>query len=270
MYKRFWIICSVVATALLVLSVFGLSSLGMHEKGLRAERQQEFIANVAHEFLTPLTTINSYTEMLIDDEVSDRELQKEFYNTISQEVSRLSSFIQNLLNMSKIEMGGLTLDSGLIKSDWLVSDCVTAVEKAAEEKQITLTKNLPDNFPTLIGDKELLKTAIINLLGNAVKYTPPDGQITFSLSQADEEVVFEVSDTGYGISGDELPKIFDKFFRSKNPSILDEKGSGLGLAMTAEIIQLHGGRIEAQSELDKGTHFTVRLPREEYYLGKQS
>lgn len=232
--------------------------------------QHEFIANVAHEFLTPLTTINSYTEMLIDDEVSDRELQKEFYNTISQEVSRLSSFIQNLLNMSKIEMGGLTLDSGLVKTDWLVSDCVTAVEKAAEEKQITLIKNLPDNYPTLMGDKELLKTAIINLLGNAIKYTPSGGQIKFSLSQADNEIIWEVSDTGYGISGEELPQIFDKFFRSKNPSILDEKGSGLGLAMTSEIIQLHGGKIEAQSELGNGTRFTIRLPREEYYLGNQA
>ena len=210
------------------------------------------------------------TEMLIDDEVSDRELQKEFYNTISQEVSRLSSFIQNLLNMSKIEMGGLTLDFGLLKTDWLVSDCVTAVEKAAEEKQITLTKNLPDNFPTLIGDKELLKTAIINLLGNSVKYTPPGGQINFSMSQEDDEILCEVSDTGYGIAEEELPQIFDKFFRSKNPSILEEKGSGLGLAMTAEIIQLHGGRIEAQSELGKGTHFRIRLPREEFYLGKQT
>ena len=230
--------------------------------------QHEFIANVAHEFLTPLTTINSYTEMLIDDEVSDRELQKEFYNTIGQEVSRLSSFIQNMLNMSKIEMGGLTLDSGLLKTDWLVSDCITAVEKAAEEKQIRLTKNLPDNFPTLIGDKELLKTAIINLLGNSVKYTPRGGQINFSLSQDDGEIVCEVSDTGYGIAEEELPQIFDKFFRSKNPNILEEKGSGLGLAMTAEIIQLHGGKIEVQSELGKGTHFTIRLPREEYYLGK--
>ncbi len=232
--------------------------------------QHEFIANVAHEFLTPLTTINSYAEMLIDDEVSDRELQKEFYNTISEEVGRLSSFIQNLLNMSKIEMGGLTLDSGLVKTDWLITDCLTAVEKAAVEKQITLKQNMPDNFPTLIGDKELLKIAIINLLGNAVKYTPQGGQINFSLSQADQEVVFEVSDTGYGIAADELPQIFDKFFRSKNPNILEEKGSGLGLAMTAEIIQLHGGSIEAQSELDKGTHFTVRLPREEFYLGNQS
>ncbi|RJQ48359.1 MAG: PAS domain-containing protein [Desulfobacteraceae bacterium] len=231
--------------------------------------QHDFIANVAHEFLTPLTTINSYTEMLIDDEVGDRELQKEFYNTISEEVSRLSTFIQNLLNMSKIEMGGLTLDSGLVKSDWLVSDCLMAVEKAALEKKITIHKDLPDNYPTLIGDKELLKTALINLLGNSVKYTPPNGRIQFSLSESDGEVVFNISDTGYGISGEELPHIFEKFFRSKSPQILEQKGSGLGLAMTSEIIQLHNGKIEVQSELNKGTHFTVRLPREEFYLGTQ-
>jgi len=229
--------------------------------------QHEFIANVAHEFLTPLTTINSYTEMLIDDEVTDRELQKEFYNTISDEVGRLSTFIQNLLNMSKIEMGGLTLDSGLVKTDWLVLDCIKAVEKTAQEKQIALQKKLPDNFPTLIGDKELLKTALINLLGNAVKYTPEGGQIIFSLSEGEAEVVFEVSDTGYGISEEELPRIFEKFYRSKNPNILEQKGSGLGLAMTAEIVQLHEGKIEVESELNKGTHFTVRLPREEFTLG---
>ncbi len=231
--------------------------------------QHDFIANVAHEFLTPLTTINSYTEMLIDDEVGDKELQKEFYNTISEEVSRLSTFIQNLLNMSKIEMGGLILDSGLVKSDWLVSDCLTAVEKAAVEKKITIHKDLPDNYPTLIGDKELLKTALINLLGNSVKYTPPNGRIQFSLSESNGEVVFKISDTGYGISEDELPHIFEKFFRSKSPHILEQKGSGLGLAMTSEIIELHNGKIEVQSELNKGTHFTVRIPREEFYLGSQ-
>jgi len=231
--------------------------------------QHEFIANVAHEFLTPLTTINSYTEMLIDGEINDREMQKDFYNTISQEVGRLSSFIQNLLNMSKIEMGGLTLDTAIVKTDWLVADCLTAVEKPAQEKQIAIKKKLPDNYPTLIGDKELLKTALINLLGNAVKYTPENGEITFSLAEAEEKVVFEIADTGYGVSEEELPLIFDKFFRSKNPSILEENGSGLGLAMTSEIIQLHDGDIEVQSELNKGTQFTVKLPREEIYLAQQ-
>ena len=239
-----------------------------HQKSTE-KTQHEFIANVSHEFLTPLTTINSYTEMLIDEEVNDREMQKEFYNTISQEVSRLSSLLQNLLNMSKIEMGGLTLDKGIVKTDWLVTDCLTAVEKPAQEKHIAIKKRLPDNYPTLIGDKELLKTAIINLLGNAVKYTPENGEITFSMAEAEEKVIFEVTDTGYGVSEEELPHIFDKFYRSQNPNILEEKGSGLGLAMTSEIIQLHDGKIEVQSELDKGTQFTVKLPREEIYLAEQ-
>jgi len=233
-----------------------------------SKAQHDFIANVSHEFLTPLTTINSYTEMLIDEEVSDREMQKEFYNTISQEVGRLGNMIQNLLNMSKIEMGGLTLETNPVKTDWLVMDCLTAVEKLAQEKHITINKKLPDNYPTLIGDKELLKTAIINLLGNAVKYTPENGEITFSLAEAEEKVIFEVTDTGYGVSEEELPQIFDKFFRSQNPSIQGEKGTGLGLAMTSEIIQLHDGKIEVQSELDKGTQFTVKLPREDIYLAE--
>ena len=239
-----------------------------HQKST-SKAQHDFIANVAHEFLTPLTTINSYTEMLIDDEVNDREMQKEFYNTISQEISRLGSMIQNLLNMSKIEMGGLTLETSPIKTDWLITDCLSAVEKLAQEKHIAIKKKLPDNYPTLIGDKELLKTAIINLLGNAVKYTPENGEITFSLAEAEEKVIFEVSDTGYGVSEEELPHIFGKFFRSQNPNIQEEKGSGLGLAMTSEIIQLHNGKIEVQSELDKGTQFTIKLPREEIYLAEQ-
>ena len=233
------------------------------------QAQHDFIANVAHEFLTPLTTINSYTEMLIDDEVNDKEMQKEFYNTISQEVSRLSAMIQNLLNMSKIEMGGLTLETHRIKTDWLVTDCLSAVEKLAEEKHIAIKKNLPDNYPTIMGDKELLKTAIINLLGNAVKYTPENGEITFSVAEAEEKIIIEVADTGYGVAEEELPHIFNKFFRSQNPNIQDEKGTGLGLAMTSEIIQLHEGKIGVQSKLDEGTQFSVELPKEEIYLADQ-
>ncbi|MBW1962327.1 MAG: PAS domain-containing protein [Deltaproteobacteria bacterium] len=231
--------------------------------------QHEFIANVAHEFLTPLTTINSYTEMLIDGEVNDKEMQKEFYNTINQEVNRLSDFIQNLLNMSKIEMGGLTLEKRFVKTEWLAADCVAAVEKAAQEKQITIEKNFPDNFPALLGDKDFLKIAIINLLSNAVKYTPENGQITFSISEKDGHVVFEVSDTGCGISDEELPLVFDKFYRSSDPYVAEQKGNGLGLAMTSEIIHLHGGSIEVKSEINKGSQFTIRLPKEEFYLGQQ-
>jgi signal transduction histidine kinase len=205
----------------------------------------------------------------MDGEIKDLEMQKEFYNTISQEISRLSSFIQNLLNMSKIEMGGLTLNKGFVKTDWLASDCIAAIEKAAQEKQITVEKNLPDNFPTLVGDKELLKIAMINLLSNAVKYTPENGQVTFALLEEDNKVIFEVADTGCGISEEEIPMVFNKFYRSNNPYVAEQKGNGLGLAMTSDIVHLHGGNIEVKSELNEGSQFTIQLPIEEYYLGKQ-
>jgi PAS domain S-box-containing protein len=230
--------------------------------------KHEFIASVAHEFLTPLTTIKSYNEMLMDGEVSDMEMQKEFFNTISMETDRLSSLIQNLLNISKIEMGSLTINRDLVKTDWLVKDCTSAVEKAAQKKRITIHRNVPDNFPTLMGDKELLKIALINLLGNAVKYCPENARITLSLFLENDMIVFDVMDTGPGISEEDLPRIFDKFYRSKDPHIREQTGSGLGLATTSEIIRLHGGEIEARSEPGRGTQFLVRIPKEDYYLGK--
>jgi signal transduction histidine kinase len=231
--------------------------------------KHEFITHITHELLTPLTTINSYNEMLMEDEIDNIEMQKEFYNTISDETRRLTRLVKNLLNISKIEMGSLTLNKGLVKTDWLFDDCLTAVEGAAQKKNITIERNLPDHFPSLFGDKELLKVGIINILGNAVKYTPEKGQIKFILTEQDDVVVFEVIDNGYGISKDDLAHIFDKFYRSTDPRVTEQTGSGLGLALTSEIVRLHGGEIEVNSKVDEGSHFVVRLPKEEYYLGKQ-
>jgi signal transduction histidine kinase len=115
----------------------------------------------------------------------------------------------------------------------------------------------------------LIKGAIINILGNALKYTPEHGKITFVIDDQSEVVTFEVIDTGYGISQEELPRIFDKFFRSSNPQITIQAGSGLGLAITTEIIRLHGGEIDVKSQLGEGTHITIRIPKEVHYLGKE-
>lgn len=231
--------------------------------------QQEFVANVAHELLTPLTNIKSYSEMLMDGEIDDTEMQKQFYNTINEQTDRLTNLIRNLLKISKMEMGSLTLTKGLVKTDWLVEDCVATIEGSARDKSIAIIKNVPDMFPTMVADKEQLKVAINNIVSNAVKYTPEGGTITFSISEQDEMVVVEVSDTGYGISEEDLPKIFDKFFRSGDPQVLDQAGSGLGLAATAEIVHLHDGEVDVASELGKGTRFTIRIPKEEYYLGRE-
>jgi signal transduction histidine kinase len=247
-----------------VISFKNITSEKLSEKA-----KHEFITHITHELLTPLTTINSYNEMLMEDEIDNVEMQKEFYNTISDETRRLTRLVKNLLNISKIEMGSLTLKKGLVKSDWLFDDCITTVEGAAQKKNITIERNLPDNFPSLFGDKDLLKVGIINILGNAVKYTPEKGKIKFTLTEQDDVVIFEVIDNGHGISKEDLAHIFDKFYRSTDPRVTEQTGSGLGLALTSEIIRLHGGEVEVSSKVDEGSHFVIRLPKEEYYLGKQ-
>jgi len=228
---------------------------------------QGFIAQVAHEFLTPLTTIGSYNEMLMDGEIEDREMQKEFYNTISEETTRLTRLIQNMLNIAKIEMGDLTLNKGLVKTDWLINDSLSSIEGSVLKKNIRIIKNMPDIFPSLVGDKEMLKISLINILGNAVKYSGENESITISLREENNMIIFSIADTGHGISKEDLPHIFDKFYRSKDSQIAEQIGSGLGLAMTAEIIHLHGGEIEVQSEPGQGTKFTIFIPKEEFYLG---
>lgn len=231
--------------------------------------QHEFIAHIAHELKTPLTSIKSYSEMLIDGDIDDSEMKKEFYNTINEETDRLTALIHNLLSISRIDMGDLTLNKGLVKTDWLAGDSISAIESAAQNKHIVLEKNFPETFPSLVGDKELLKVAIINILNNAVKYTPENGKITFSLSDQNGLAIFDVVDTGHGISKEDLAHIFDKSFRSTDPHVREQTGSGLGLAIASEIIHLHGGEIEVESEPGEGTHFSIRIPKEEYYIGKQ-
>jgi signal transduction histidine kinase len=230
------------------------------------EAQQSFIAHVAHELLTPLTNIKSYSEMLMDGEIEDAEVKKEFYNTINEQTDRLTDLIKNLLNVSKMEMGSLTIKKDLVRSDWLFEGCIAATEAAAQSKGITIVRETPHVFPALIGDKELLKVAVINILGNAVKYTPENGTITFSITEEDDWVNLDVTDSGYGIAESDLPHVFDKFYRAENPDTSGEMGTGLGLAITSEIVHLHEGDIQVQSELGKGSHFSIRLPKEEYRL----
>lgn len=230
---------------------------------------KDFTAHLSHELLTPLTTIHSYSEMLADDEVSGVEMRKEFINTINEETHRLARLIKDILNFSKLEGGTLTLNKGLVRSDWLFEDSLNAIEGAARKKNITIQKILPDNLPTLIGDKEQLKGCIINILGNAVKYTGENGKIQFELSELKNMVVFDIRDSGCGIAEEDLPFIFDKFFRSGRSEITMQQGTGLGLAIAAEIVSLHDGSIDVQSRLDEGTHFSIKIPKEEYYLGEE-
>ena len=231
--------------------------------------QDQFIAQVAHELFTPLTSMKAYAEMLMSGEVKNPEMQKEFYNTINDETDRLTSLIKNLLNVSKMEAGSLTIERALVRTDWLLDQCLEAVEATAKGKHIAIKKQLPDKFPILLGDKALLQVILVNILGNAVKYTPANGTVRVSLMEQDQNVFFIVADSGCGISPDDQTHIFDKFYRGTSDAVREQTGSGLGLATALQIAKLHGGSITVESEVGKGSSFTVRIPSEAYSLEKQ-
>jgi PAS domain S-box-containing protein len=227
------------------------------------QNQSDFIAHVSHELRTPLTTIKSYVEMLMDDEVSDDNTKIDFYNTINDEANRLARLISNLLNISKIETGSLTINKDMIKTRAFIKDIVQSIESQAISKNINLESIVPDKLSALVAEKDLLRVAILNILGNAIKYTPAGGSITFKTEENDRDVTVDISDNGYGISKEELPHIFDKFFRSSDENIKQQTGNGLGLALSREIIRLHDGKIEVTSKPGQGTHFTLTLPKED-------
>ncbi len=230
---------------------------------ISARNQAEFIAHVSHELKTPLTTMKSYVEMLMDGEINDEETRSEFFNTISGETDRLARLIDNLLNISKIEMGSLMIRKDLLKSRELLEDVVRSVESQAVSKGVTLEVLLPDKLSDLSVDKDLFRIAVLNILGNAIKYTPSGGHVVLRVDEDDERLKIEIEDSGYGIAEEELPRIFEKFYRSGNREIRRQSGSGLGLALSREILALHDGQMEVTSRLGEGTCFTLSMPLDE-------
>ncbi|WP_300462029.1 ATP-binding protein [Desulfobacula sp.] len=229
--------------------------------------RQDFVNHIAHELRTPLTNIKAYNEMMMEGEISDLEMQKEFFNTINDETNRLDRLIKSILKLAETEIGQVTMKQEIVKVQWLLESCLDSVEAVAREKSIALKTLLPDNMPSLSGDKEMLKSALINVMGNAVKYTPESGSVSVTIRETPETIVFEIKDTGFGISQQDLPHIFEKFYRSENNQVAEQVGNGLGLAITAEIIKNHNGMIEVESEPEQGSHFIVTLPKGNVSIG---
>ncbi|MGA1870123.1 MAG: ATP-binding protein [bacterium] len=228
--------------------------------------RHEFVNHVAHELKTPLNTLRSYSEMLLDNEVENEESKKEFFNSINEEAIRLSRLINNLLNITKIEIPNPKVSKTLIKMDKLLMDCYKAVQPQALNKQIHFLYDIPDKIPNMLLDKDLIEVAILNLLTNAIKYTPNNGKVMLKVLLEENSVLIRVTDNGMGIADSEIDYIFDKFFRSSRDEIRTESGTGLGLSLAMSIVKLHNGDIKAESKVGKGSSFTMTLPIEEVYI----
>ncbi len=230
------------------------------QQKLADNARDEFLDSATHELRTPLANIKAYAETLTLTDVLDMEQQKEFCNTINSEATRLARLIDDLLSVSSMEAGSLRTVCNKVEMDRLLSDVAEKIQAQMDQRDITFEVALSDKLPELKVDKDKLAATLVNLLGNAAKYTPRGGRVAMKARIDEQSMVIEIEDTGIGISEDELPRIFGKFFRSDDERVQAVTGTGLGLSLAYEVVRLHGGTLTAQSEINKGSTFTVALP----------
>ena len=226
-----------------------------------AERARDnFLYHVTHELRTPLTNIRAYAETLSQGVIDDEQTVRECYNVIMGETRRLNQLVEDILNVSQLEVGSARLNVGEVHLDELLRKVVQDVQANADEKQIDLVLGIPAKLPRVRGDRDRLAVVFVNLVGNALKYTPPQGRVDVTCAAESGRVRITVTDTGYGIPPEDHDRISEKFYRVDDPRVAESPGTGLGLSIVKETIRLHGGAILVASSEDKGSTFTVLLP----------
>ncbi len=227
----------------------------------RLERaRQDFVANVSHEFRTPLTAIRGFSETLLNGAIEDKQNSRRFLNIICDHAERLTRLTEDLLKLSQIEAGRLDLKRGPVSISSLINSCLETVRLKAEEKHLTVESYCAPDLPTVSGDALALQQVLQNLLDNAVRYTPAGGRISIRGEVADSQVVVSVSDTGPGIPQSEQGRVFERFYRIDAARSREAGGTGLGLSIAKHLAEAHGGRIELKSEVGQGSTFFILLP----------
>ncbi|QEG43478.1 PAS domain-containing sensor histidine kinase [Roseimaritima ulvae] len=230
------------------------------QQRLSEEMRNEFVFTATHELRTPLANIKAYAETLTLDMDLDIEKQKGFFNIINAEATRLARFIDELLDVSQMESGSMGVVRHETDLERLLQEVFEHVQPQARKQQLELESVLPPKLPKVQADKDKLAAAMVNLLGNAIKYTPQGGQVRLKVEQDKQYVHLQVEDTGIGIHEDEISRIGEKFFRCHDERIQDIPGSGLGVAFAQEVARLHGGKLSIRSQLNEGSQFTLSLP----------
>ena len=226
------------------------------------EARREFVANVSHELRTPLTNIRSYTETLYDA-VGELpiETEKQFLGVIGSESERMARIVTDLLTLSRLDYGRMDLRMTRFKLADMLRNVANAMKLTAEDSGHELIVDTPDKLPELMGDRERLEQVVVNILSNAVKYTPAGGHIRLSAREiSGERVRIMVEDDGVGIPQEDVPRLFERFYRVDKARSREAGGTGLGLAIAKEIVQQHEGRITLASEYGKGTTVSIILP----------
>ncbi len=221
--------------------------------------RSEFVANVSHEMRTPITSIKGFTETLLDGAMHDEETCRNFLQIIYDESERLYRIIKDTLDLSKIEQRKFALRMTHVNVHQLISEIVALVQEQVSRKQLTLTMP-PGPEVWMVTDKDCLQQILLNLIANAIAYTPEEGSISLAVATDEETVRIDVADTGIGIPEKEIGRIFERFYRVDKARSRDSGGTGLGLAIVKHLVENLQGQITVRSQEGVGSVFTVTLP----------
>lgn len=236
-----------------------LQSADQKQRELESLRR-DLIAWVSHDLQTPLTSMRAILEALSDGVVEEPETVKRYLNTAQRDVRSLSSLIDDLFQMAQLDAGGFPLHQAEASLSDLVSDTLESFTQLAKQGEIILEGNVDSDVDPVHMDTQAIGRVLNNLIGNALRHTPPLGRVSVWVRRTGPAVSVTVSDTGEGIRAADLPYIFESFYRSEKSRNRGTGGAGLGLAIARGIVQAHGGEIRVESEIGKGTQFTFHIP----------
>jgi len=222
--------------------------------------RQEFVANVSHELRTPLSIIKGYVETLLDDPPPDAATAKQFLETVQRHARRLEALIADLLTISELESQQTRLQLAPVSLAKIAQAAVQELALRAREKHTTVAVEIPADLPAVTADAQRLHQVLVNLLDNAIKYTPAGSRVAVSAQTTGGAVEVCVADNGPGIAAEDLPRIFERFYRVDKARSRELGGTGLGLSIVKHIVQTHGGRVWAESEVGRGSQFYFTLP----------
>ncbi|HYN19615.1 MAG TPA: ATP-binding protein [Thermoanaerobaculia bacterium] len=225
-----------------------------------ADMRRDFVANVSHELKTPLAAIRGYAETLQDGALEEPATSRRFIERILMQCRRLQALLDDLLTLSRLESVTPALDREPVDLQEVIQRSVEMLSSAAQERQVRLEVEARNGVPPILGDADGFERLVLNLLDNAIKYNRPEGTVALRLFQSEGQAILEVSDSGIGIPQDALTRIFERFYRVDKGRAREEGGTGLGLAIVKHVTQAHGGQVEVESRIGKGTTFRVKLP----------
>ncbi|MDW7670964.1 MAG: ATP-binding protein [Bacillota bacterium] len=235
-----------------------LQDITEHEK--LEKMRKEFVANVSHELKTPLTTIKSYAETMLEGGIDDPELQERFLKVIDDEADRMARLVRDLLQLSNLDYQQMKWDPKPVNLLHLMDKAVRNMEHSIRQKNHSLQYEPPQEALYTYGDEDAIEQVIINIVSNAIKYTPDGGELRIYLEAEKSTVSLTVQDNGIGIPSQDMPRVFERFYRVDKARSREMGGTGLGLSIAQQIIEAHGGSIHLYSRENKGTRVVMRLP----------